>query len=201
MDSQALPCPFLHKLPAEIRVQIYGYLLQYRLPIKLRQIVPGSRDLSLLRTNRQIYSEALSVLYDLNHIVVTRNDFCRNTEDRLKTPLQRDHVRHLLIKTFSQSIACTLSGPEGRCDVCQPSAIGLINTLASMPRLKYVLIDFARFWGEFHKLKAALAREESGLVLEAMNTDMEHQHYMLKGPRLDHLGIDLVNQYAYGWGP
>lgn len=75
MDAIPLerPCPFLDKLPVEIRLEIYSYLLTFSHPLKLRQVIPGSRDLAILRINRQIHDEALSVLYDLNTIVVTRN--------------------------------------------------------------------------------------------------------------------------------
>lgn len=66
-------CLILEKLPVELRLEIYAYLLTFAAPLKLRQVIPGSRDLAILRTNRQIHDEALGVLYELNTIVVTRN--------------------------------------------------------------------------------------------------------------------------------
>lgn len=50
-------CPFFEKLPAEVRLRIYEHLLTFDAPIKLRQVVPGSRDLGVLRVCQQIYQE------------------------------------------------------------------------------------------------------------------------------------------------
>lgn len=190
MDTQTARCPLLELLPVELRLQIYEYLLQYSHPIKLRQIVPGSRDLALLRTNHQIYSEALPVLYDLNTIVVARNDFCKNTEASLRTPLKLDHARHLLIASFSQSIACTVNGPEGQCDVCQPSAIGLIRAFTSMPRFRSVLIDYHKHLAEMRLLKVRLEKE-SDMMLEPVSTGLGSYAYELRGPDIRHLQIQF----------
>lgn len=55
--SRMESCTFLEKLPAEVRLRIYEHLLTFDRPIKLRQVVPGSRDLSILRVCKQIYEE------------------------------------------------------------------------------------------------------------------------------------------------
>lgn len=75
MDSSvsSQPCFFLERLPVELRREIHTYLLTFSSPLKLRQVIPGSRDLAILRTSRQIHDEALAVLYELNTIMVTRN--------------------------------------------------------------------------------------------------------------------------------
>lgn len=184
-------CPLLHKLPVEIRLRIYELLLQYSHPIKPRQIIPGSRDLSLLRPSRQIYSEALPVLYDLNTIVVARNDFCRNTDASLKTPLRLDLARHLLVVSLSQSIACTLNGPEGQCDVCRPSAIGLFKMFASMPRLQTVVVHYHKHVAEMNLLRDRLKRESDLVVGPPASTDVRSGScvYRLDGPAVRHLGI------------
>lgn len=147
---------FLDKLPTEIRIQIYEHLLRFDEPIKLRQIIPGSKNLRILRTNRQIHDEALPVLYDINRVVVTRNDFCRNTDPGLKTPLKLEHARHLLVTSFSQSIACTLIGPPRQCDVCQPDALGLIWQFTRMPRLQTVVVDYHNHLREMSGFKAGV---------------------------------------------
>lgn len=67
------PCPLLDRLPLELRLEIYTYLLTFRAPLKRRQITPGARDLAVLRLNRQIHGEALGVLYEGNWVVVARN--------------------------------------------------------------------------------------------------------------------------------
>lgn len=53
MDS----CPFFERLPAEVRLRIYEGLLTFCHPIKLRQIVPGSRDLAVLRVCQRVRNE------------------------------------------------------------------------------------------------------------------------------------------------
>lgn len=86
-------CPFLDLLPAEIRLEFYTYLLTFSAPLKLRQVVPGSRDLAILRTNRQIHDEASEVLFELNTIVVTRNGrYCLPSQNWI--PLHRLHSHH-----------------------------------------------------------------------------------------------------------
>ena len=142
-------CRFLELLPFELRLRIYEELLQFNGPIKLRQVIPGSKNVSILRTNRQIHDEARPVLYDLNTIIVTRNDFCALTDKRLKTPLEVHHARHLLMVSFSQSIACTLAGFEEKCRVCQPSASGLMQILISMPKLRTAIVEYEKHLAEF----------------------------------------------------
>lgn len=184
-------CEFLQTLPTELRLRIYEYILTFAQPIKLRQVIPGSRNLAILRTNKQIHFEALSVLYDLNTIVVTRNDFCKNTEASLKTPLKLDHARHLLITSFSQSIACTLSGHGGQCDVCQPSASGLIEALTCMPRLRTVLVDYKNHCREMNGVRGNLERE-TGLTLRFVSSDIGLGSYQLRGPGIGGLEIQFV---------
>lgn len=135
-------CPLLDRLPVELRLHVYELLLTFTAPIKLRCIVPGSRNLSLLRTCRQIHTEALSVLHDLNTIVITRNDFCPNTDSTLKTPVNWEYVRHLRVVAFSQSIACMSQMRREKCSVCRPDASGLIEVLIKMPRLKSCVVDY-----------------------------------------------------------
>lgn len=67
------PCYLLTLLPLELRRQIYAYFVIFSAPIKLRQVIPGSRDLPILRTCRQVYAEAREVLFEGNTVVVTRN--------------------------------------------------------------------------------------------------------------------------------
>lgn len=89
-------CPFLTTLPVELRRQIYTYLVSFSTPLKLRQIIPGSRDLAILRTNRQVHDEALSVLYELNTIVVTRNGQPFPIPSRQTATARTDNLSRLL---------------------------------------------------------------------------------------------------------
>ena len=185
-------CLFLERLPVELRLNIYEYLLHFDRPIKLLQVVPGPRNLAILRTNRQIYEEALSVLYDLNTVTVTRNDFCKYTDPTLKTPLKLDHARHLLMAIFYPSIACTVSGPEQQCDVCQPSAMGLILAFKSMPRLQTVLVEHSRHPTEMRLFKEQLPADE-GLRIETLPSGIGSEIYSLRGPAVEGMHIQFVN--------
>ena len=146
-------CVFLTRLPVELRLRIYAYVLSFSRPMKLRQVVEGTKKASILRANRQIYHEALPVFYDCNTIVASRNDFCHRTDAMLQTPLNRNHVRHLKITSFSRSIICASrkeSSFDARyCSVCQPSATGFIETLLDLPRLRSAVVDYRNCLGEF----------------------------------------------------
>ncbi len=168
--------------------KIYEHLLQYDEPIKLRQHIKGSRDLAILRSCSSIYHEAIQALYDLNSIMVTRNDFCRCTDAHLKTPLKLQYARHILVSSFSQSIACTLNSPEERCDVCQPSAIGLVEAFQEMPRLRTVLIDYHKHLAEMRLFRMWLGQDMS---LEAFSTGTGSFAYRLEGPGLENLDIQF----------
>ena len=152
-------CLLLNRLPVELRLRIYEHVLSFERPLKLRQVVAGSKNTSILRANKQIYHEALPVLYDTNTIIVTRNDFCQDTDPDLQTPLRRDQVRRLLVRNFSQSIKCSsFSGGnnmylEGCCDVCKPSATGFLAVLAALPRIQTVVIDYQNHVREFGFIK------------------------------------------------
>ncbi|KAK5119405.1 hypothetical protein LTR85_007505 [Meristemomyces frigidus] len=150
------PCRLLD-LPSELRISIYEYVLGFSRPLKLRQTVAGSENTTLLRTNKQIYREALPILFDINTIAVTRNDFCRKTDVSLKTPVASQHIQHLLVTNFGASIACNFL--LDRCDVCQPSALGLLGAVNAMPQLKDVVVDYSKHVSNlksFRKTRVAL---------------------------------------------
>ncbi|KAK4498492.1 hypothetical protein PRZ48_011150 [Zasmidium cellare] len=161
-SSSPSECYFLTRLPQEVRDIIYEHILTFSHPLKLRQVVAGSKNTSILRANRQIHSEALPVFYDTNTILATRNDFCVDTDADLQTPVRKDQVRHLLIKNFSQSIRCSsFSGGNnlylsGCCDVCKPNASGFLAALNSLPRLKSVVIDYLNHYREFAFIKQTI---------------------------------------------
>lgn len=187
-------CPFLQNLPVELRLRIYEHLLNFNNPIKLRQIIPGSRDLSFLRVCRQILNEAVPVLYDLNTIIVTRNDFCRYTDDALKTPLKLNYARHLRVVAFSQSIACTLVDPTWQCDVCQPSAMGLIKAFMAMPRLRSVVVDYRQHRSEMHAFVEQFGAElekENLLRLRLRLLRFEPMTFLLEGSAVRDLDVQF----------
>ena len=183
-------CYFLDRLPIELRLRIYEHLLTFDEPIKLRQVIKGSRNLSVLRLNRQIHQETLGTLYDLNTIVVTRNDFCTYTDSNIKTPLKFDYARHLFVTSFSQSIACTPTGPDYRCEVCQPDAMGLVKSFTKMPRLQTVLVDYHRHLSEMRVFRDRLVKD--GIFeLVPISTGFGSYAYKLEGPGIEGLDIQF----------
>ena len=187
-------CPFLYRLPVELRLRIYEHLLSFNSPIKLRQIVPGSRDLSILRVCRQILDEAIPILYDLNTVIVTRNDFCRYTDDALKTPLKLNYARHLRVVAFSQSIACTLVDPTWQCDVCQPAAMGLIRAFMAMPRLRSVVVDYRQHRGEMQAFLDQFGEyleKENLLKLRLRLRRFEPMTFQLEGSAMKDLDVQF----------
>lgn len=198
--------PPLLRLPVELRVQIYSHILSFPHPLKLRQHIPGSPLTSILRTNRQIHTEAISVLHDLNTISATRNDFCPNTDPALKTPIPTQHVRHLQITQFGESIACTYA--DVRCAVCEVSARGFVGVLArEMPKLRSVRVDFASQRQGFERFRkgslftgahrSLSTRARGGAGSEQRHFKIESfaiGRWRLTGPGLEHL--DFVFEHA-----
>lgn len=161
-DTKTPPeCYFLTRLPAELRIRVYELLLAFRHPIKLRQVVAGSANTHLLRANRQIYSEALPVLYERNTISATRNDFCTRTDPSLRTPVDGRRIRRLLVTSFGESIACNFT--MDRCRVCADSAEGFLDALAGMPELREVVVDFSTQTASFWRLRGLSLRSGAGM--------------------------------------
>lgn len=102
--------PFLDRVPPEIRLQIYSYLLVAPTPIKgtiARSFQNESYHLhtSILRTNKQIYNEAKYIFFGLNTFHITSapslsGDDSSSVPGSFEPPLQlRDLplIRHLRI--------------------------------------------------------------------------------------------------------
>ncbi|KAK5678874.1 hypothetical protein LTS10_008529 [Elasticomyces elasticus] len=178
--SQHQPCRLLTKLPSELRIRIYEDVLRFDNPIKLRQHVPGSESTTILRCNRQIYHEALAVLYDINIVSVSRNDFCAKTTSALQTPILAQHVKHLRFTRFSESIACNFL--LDRCSVCQSDAEGLMELLEhGMPMLKSVTIDYSTQINAFLQFKDLVSQGGANTIVECIDIGI----YRIRGGRLD----------------
>ncbi|KAK5724234.1 hypothetical protein LTR17_013520 [Elasticomyces elasticus] len=185
--SQHQPCPLLTKLPSELRIRIYEDVLRFDNPIKLRQHVPGSESTTILRCNRQIYHEALAVLYDINIVSVSRNvatasDFCAKTTSALQTPILAQHVKHLRFTRFSESIACNFL--LDRCSVCQSDAKGLMELLEhGMPMLKSVTIDYSTQINAFLQFRDLVSRGGTNTIVECINIGL----YRICGGSFDNI--------------
>ncbi|KAF2116862.1 hypothetical protein BDV96DRAFT_645266 [Lophiotrema nucula] len=108
-------CFFLDKIPVEIRLQIYEYLVVANEPLKGRTARNGARyglSLPILRTNRQVYDEAQDLFFGKNTFYITSipedeisnkdkaNYSVSENQQRFDPPLhpQRwDQLRHLAV--------------------------------------------------------------------------------------------------------
>jgi len=162
----------LLRLPSELRIRIYEYILTFSGPIKLRQVVSGSENTTLLRVNRQIHDEALSVLFDVNTVAITRNDLCKKTDQSLKSPVRGEHVRHLLVSNFGESIACNFL--LDRCEVCEHHGKGFLDAFREMPQLKTVIVDYRYQLAKFRRFGEALASVDSNIQLSCTAVGRYH---------------------------
>ena len=64
-------------LPSELRSKVYGDLLQIKRPSSVYGLAFGSAEVKILQTSRQIYNEAVSVLYSINpmHLSVAGDNY------------------------------------------------------------------------------------------------------------------------------
>ena len=185
-------CHFF-QIPSELRIRIYELILGFSQPIKLRQTVAGSENTTLLRVNKRMYNEALPVLFDINTVAVTRNDFCKKTDVSLKCPVPSQHVRHLLMTSFGESIACSFL--LDRCNVCGVPARGVFDALRAMPQLKSVTVDYRTHIANFRLFKEALACSsrvshcDSTLKLDCIAVGI----YRLRGEAFDNISFTFQN--------
>ncbi|KAK0946954.1 hypothetical protein LTR29_001536 [Friedmanniomyces endolithicus] len=191
--SDPVPCSPLFKLSPELRLQIYTHLLTFPTPIHLRQHIPGTPHTALLRTNRQIQSEARAVLYDSNTISLSRNDFCLYTDPMLQTPVQTQHVRHLRFTSFGESLACNFL--LERCAVCRDDARGLLGVLAGMPVLRSVTIDYSTQIANFMRFRQLAADEggrstTGGLTVTCGRVGM----YRVRGAGMDQVDLTFAHR-------
>jgi hypothetical protein len=184
----SMACGALSTLPSELRITIYEYVLAFDHAIKLRQYVSGADKTNILRTNKQIHSESLAVLYETNVISVTRNDFCFNTSPSLKTPVDGLHIRHLRLTSFGESIACGFL--LKRCECCQDHARGLLDLLAEMPQLKTVKVDFSTQTSAFWRFRSMAEECPTGTSIECTAVGV----YRLRGARFQHVDFTFEHR-------
>ncbi|KAK3116792.1 hypothetical protein LTR53_002494 [Teratosphaeriaceae sp. CCFEE 6253] len=177
--------PLFTQLPPELRLRIYEHVVEFTQPIKLRQHIAGSTDMAILRASKLLYREALPVLYDVNTISVTRNDFCLNTDAALRTPIMGQHVRHLRMTSFGESIACNFL--PARCSACEDQATGLLQALRLMPQLKTVTVDYSTQPSNFVRFRTSA--RTSGVTFPCVGVGV----YKFRGAGLDK--VDFTFQH------
>ena len=140
------------RLPPEIRLIIYSYLLQFDVPIRLEREPrhwPRLKGAGILLVNRLTYMEALPVLHQQNTIVISRDELCQlPTYMRPQLSCKPDLVQSLYLSNLHPSSRCAASmnriwpAWNWPCNNCKPSILGLINSIQSMPRIRQVFIDY-----------------------------------------------------------
>jgi hypothetical protein len=187
-------CDFLDKLPFELRYRIYEFHLTFPSPIKIRHILPWSKELPLLRLNRQIHREALQVLYERNRVLVKYAYFCKRTSPSSKSPIRVELVRHLLIDGFGRSPICQFNQffePEQTCDVCyQPHVTKLIGALKPFPQLRTVVVNYHGHKEQMERLKERIMESEI-FELVPVEKDPDPFSFKLQGPGLEELSVEF----------
>ena len=157
------PCLFLDKLPPELRVRIYEYLLvsSKRLvpkrPEKTRNSVvptvlfrrsvahqakgPYAVDITTFLLSKQIYEEAADVFYSRNKFCIHFDYFCKcwNSEHPLR--LNKQRIKHFKIQGVNLDHEDPLFWE--RCKNCGTDGFALLKYLDSLPNLRSVTIAFA----------------------------------------------------------
>ncbi|KAK3691912.1 hypothetical protein LTR37_018343 [Vermiconidia calcicola] len=156
------PCFFLDKLPPELRLRVYEYLLLYSrrlVPYGAQKaqttLLPTSRwqreappsvkyaqiDITVFCLNKQIYDEAASLFYGHNRFYVDFDDLCMCWTKRHAFRLNENMVKRLKIGgiNFDQE------GPAlwGECKYCGSEGWALLKHLASLPNLRSASLTFA----------------------------------------------------------
>ncbi|GAB1725189.1 hypothetical protein NU195Hw_g6909t1 [Hortaea werneckii] len=150
----------LLRLPSELRIKIYELILAFNRPIKLRQTIAGSENTNILRTSKQIYEESLPVLFDINTVAVTLNDFCERTDSSLRCPVPTKRIRHMLVTSFGESIACNFL--LDRCSICDITTEGFLGKIDSMSQLRSVVVEYQTHIGNFTRFKSFINQETCG---------------------------------------
>lgn len=182
-------CDFLDRLPLDIRSNIHEFCLTYSNPIKIRYILPGSKDLPLLRLNRQIYEKALPVLYERNRVVIKYAHFCKITPPDIKSPINPNWIRNLLIDGIGPSLICG-SRDSLYCNVCSfIDADELATNLKAFPRLGTIVFNYHGYKPEVDRFKEKVDQIDD-CELVALDPD-DPFAYKLQGPKLEQISVEF----------
>ena len=197
---------FSRRLPTEIRLSIYKYILQFDLPLKLTRQPrrkASQRAAGVLLTNRLIYTEALPVFYELNTIVVNRSEFCQYPViSRPRPSCKPEVVQQLYFHDLHPSVRCAATISHGwpvtrrPCEHCRPSILGLLDAVRTLPRLKQVFIDYHRHAASVRALAEGL-KDSRDVSSELRLTCTGVGKYDLIGERLEGVDIELRDVPLY----
>lgn len=159
-DVLTQPCFFLDRLPPELRVRVYEYLIlsDFRLiPYVDHGVSKGfdppsstskhdaralpKLNLSLFLLNKQIYAESTDIFYTFNRFSIHYDDLCSCWSGR-RFQLNEAQIKHVKILgiNFDEEYYPRL---WSRCSVCDTQGFWLIKYLSKLPRLRRVVLSFA----------------------------------------------------------
>lgn len=132
-------------LPAELRLRIYAYTLNFEgtlhRPLKAsawKDFSGSLADISLIFTNKQIYREAKDVFWELNAFRVSYNHMC-SCQNAFPYPAFNENlIRKLEIRSFLPRI----EEEAATCCYCKDSGLGLVHYLQGLPKLQDASIAF-----------------------------------------------------------
>ncbi|KAK4955083.1 hypothetical protein LTR10_007277 [Elasticomyces elasticus] len=143
----------LDRLPAELRLKIYGLVFTPSrritrrgrgFPVDLRvhsaaqEYAATIPDLALLTVSRSVYNEALATLYEVSTLVFQRSELCLSKYNKHSLKLF-DHLTHLEIYEMQQG---TCSTSEGKlCENCV-NLSGIFHILTTLPRLRTIVFEY-----------------------------------------------------------
>ncbi|KAK5743839.1 hypothetical protein LTR17_002461 [Elasticomyces elasticus] len=152
----------LDRLPAELRLKIYGlvfipsrritrrgrgFQVDWRVHSSAQDWPATIPDLALLTVSRSVYNEALATLYEVSTVIVQRSELClsKYNKDSLKL---FEHLTHLEIYEMRQG---TCSTSEGKlCENCV-NLSGIFHILTTLPRLRTIVFEYGDepWWKEW----------------------------------------------------
>jgi hypothetical protein len=159
VDTLPQPCFFLDKLPPELRVRIYEYLIlsDCRLipyadhgaskghdpPSSTRNHDARTLQklsLSLFLLNKQIYAESADIFYTFNRFSIHYDDLCSCWSGK-RFQLNEAQVKHFKINgiNFDEEYYPRL---WSRCRVCDTQGFWLVKYLSGLPQLRRVALSF-----------------------------------------------------------
>ena len=156
------PCFFLEKLPPELRVRVYDYLLVFpqrlvphvsQKSTKTASALSSRRrrddlatahpavDITVFILNKQIYEEAADVFYSRNKFCVHFDYFCTCWNTRYALRLNEERIKHF--KVLGVNLDHEDPMLWDRCKMCSTDGFGLLKYVNSLPNLRSVAIAFA----------------------------------------------------------
>jgi hypothetical protein len=137
------PSPFLG-LPAELRIRIYEYALQYQGVLQRPLRASAWRDfagyvanVSLLRTCKLVHKEAVDIFFDLNTFRISYYHLCTCQNRYPYKPFNAERIRRVEVSNFLPK----LDLPD-ICEYCRDGGVGLFKTMKALPRLRSLHVAF-----------------------------------------------------------